>query len=92
MLMKQYDAAKLDESKDAAIIQVVEPAIEPDQKSTPKRALIVLLFTIVGFFAGCLLAWLGSWRDIVQSDPDFAEKVHDLKFALLNKDSAKASL
>ena len=30
MLMKQYDAAKLDESKDAAIIQVVEPAIEPN--------------------------------------------------------------
>ena len=26
MLMKQYDAAKLDESKEAAIIQVVEPA------------------------------------------------------------------
>jgi uncharacterized protein involved in exopolysaccharide biosynthesis len=92
MLMKQYDAAKLDESKDAAIIQVVEPAIEPDHKSKPKRALIVLLFTIVGFFAGCLLAWLGSWRDIVQSDPDVAGKIHELKFALLNKGNVKASL
>ena len=31
LLLKQYDAAKLDEAKDAAIIQVVEPAIEPEQ-------------------------------------------------------------
>jgi len=49
MLMKQYDAAKLDESKDAAIIQVVEPAIEPDRKSSPKRGLIVSLSLFVGF-------------------------------------------
>ena len=39
VLMKQYDAARLDEAKDAAIIQVVEPAIEPDRQSSPKRAL-----------------------------------------------------
>src|SRR6202044_977210 len=43
MLIKQYDAARLDESKDAAIIQVVEPAIVPDRTSSPKPALIVLL-------------------------------------------------
>jgi uncharacterized protein involved in exopolysaccharide biosynthesis len=91
MLMKQYDAAKLDESKDAAIIQVVESAIEPDQKSTPKRALIVLLFTIVGLLAGCLLALIGWWRNTMQSDPDIAGKIHELKFALLNRGSAKAS-
>ncbi len=35
MLMKQYDAARLDEAKEAAVIQVVEPAIPPDRKSSP---------------------------------------------------------
>jgi uncharacterized protein involved in exopolysaccharide biosynthesis len=92
MLMKQYDAAKLDESKDAAIIQVVEPAIEPDHKSSPKRALIVLLFTFVGFFAGCLLALLRWWKNIVQSDREAAAKLQGLKFALTNKESAKTCL
>ena len=81
MLMKQYDAAKLDESKDAAIIQVVEPAIEPDHRSSPRRTLIVLLFTIVGFFAGCLLAVLQWWKNIVQSDPDAAKQLYQLKQA-----------
>jgi hypothetical protein len=36
LLIKQYDAARLDESKDAAIIQVVEPAIVPDRRSSPQ--------------------------------------------------------
>jgi uncharacterized protein involved in exopolysaccharide biosynthesis len=92
MLMKQYDAAKLDESKDAAIIQVVEPAIEPDLKSTPKRALIVLLFAIVGFLTACILALLGWWRDIVKFDPEAAAKLQELKFALSNKESGKMRL
>jgi uncharacterized protein involved in exopolysaccharide biosynthesis len=81
MLMKQYDAARLDEAKEAAIIQVVEPAIEPDQKSSPKRALIVLLSIFVGFFAGCMLALFGWWRDTVQSDPVAAGQIHQLKQA-----------
>ena len=87
MLMKQYDAAKLDEAKEAAIIQVVEPAIEPDHKSSPKRALIVLLFTFVGFFAGCILALLGWWRDFVQSDPNAAKQLHELRQAFSWRES-----
>ena len=89
MLMKQYDAAKLDESKDAAIIQVVEPAIEPDHKSPQRRALIVLLFTIVGFFAGCLLAVFRWWKNIVQSDPDTAKQLYKLKQAFTWRESIR---
>ena len=54
MLMKQYDAAKLDESKDAAIIQIVETAIEPDRKSSPKRMRIVLGAAITMFLLMCI--------------------------------------
>jgi len=82
MLMKQYDAARLDEAKEAAIIQVVEPAIEPDHKSSPKRALIVVLFTFVGLFAGCLMARLLWWIEFKQSDLDFARALQNLKCTL----------
>ena len=81
MLMKQYDAARLDEAKEAAIIQVVEPAIEPDQKSAPKRALIVLLSTFVGFFAGCILALFLWGKESLQADPAAARQMQDLKNA-----------
>ncbi len=85
MLMKQYDAARLDEAKEAAIIQVVEPAIEPDRKSSPKRTIILLLSVFVGLFVGCVLAWLERWRNIVQSDPIAAKQFEELSDAIVGR-------
>lgn len=82
MLMKQYDAAKLDESKEAAVIQVVEPAIEPDRKSSPKRAIILVLSTFVGFFVGCILALFLWWKELVQLDPIATKRLQELSYAL----------
>jgi uncharacterized protein involved in exopolysaccharide biosynthesis len=85
MLMKQYDAARLDEAKEAAIIQVLEPAIEPDHKSSPKRALIVLLFTVVGLLIGCLVALLARKKQIVLSKPSIVRQMLELKKAILDR-------
>lgn len=90
MLMKQYDAAKLDEAKEAAIIQVVEPPIEPDRKSSPKRALLFTLFTIVGFFAGCIVALILWWRELVQYDPIASRQLEELRSALTGAKTSKA--
>ncbi len=51
LLAKQYEAARLDEARTAAVIQVVDPAIEPDRKSSPPRILIVAIVTLLGLFA-----------------------------------------
>lgn len=85
LLLKQYDAARLDEAKEAAIIQVVEPAIEPDRKSSPKRALIVILFASGGFLAGCFLGLLSWWKEIAQSNPEAIRQLGKLKSAVLGK-------
>jgi tyrosine-protein kinase Etk/Wzc len=82
MLMKQYDAARIDESKDAAIIQIVEPAIDPDKKSSPRRGLIITLFTISGFLIGCIVAMLSWWREMAQLDPYITSKLQRLSAAL----------
>ncbi|MBZ5654385.1 MAG: chain length determinant family protein [Acidobacteriia bacterium] len=50
LLTKQYEAARLDEAKTAAVIQVLDPAIEPDRKSSPKRTWIIAIVTLLGFF------------------------------------------
>jgi tyrosine-protein kinase Etk/Wzc len=83
MLMKQYDAARLDEAKEAAIIQIVEPAIEPDRKSSPKRALIVIFFATGGFFVGCFLGLILWWKEVAQSDPVAVRQLRVLKHAVL---------
>jgi tyrosine-protein kinase Etk/Wzc len=85
LLIKQYDAARMDEAKDAAIIQVVEPAIAPDRKSSPKRALIVVLFTAAGLFTAGLLALLAWWNQSAQSDTRVASHLSGLRDAIMGK-------
>lgn len=81
LLIKQYDAAKLDESKEAAVIQVVEPAIEPDRRSAPKRLLILLLATVLGLFVGIFVGLFQWWSEIVNSDPESARQLMELHLA-----------
>jgi tyrosine-protein kinase Etk/Wzc len=54
MLSRQYEAARLDEARDAPVIQVLDTASFPDTKSSPKRTLILLAGLVLGFLAGCL--------------------------------------
>jgi len=82
MLLKQYDAAKLDEAKDAAIIQVVEPAIEPDRKNPQRRLLILLLSMFVGLFLGSFVALISWSKERAETDPVIAQQIMDLKSAL----------
>ena len=51
LLAKQYEIARIDEARDAAVIQILDKAIEPERKSKPKRTVIVLL---TGFATGML--------------------------------------
>ena len=90
LLLKQYEAARLDEAREGAVIQVVEPAITPDRKSSPKRALILVLFTIGGFFVACMVALIQWWRELVQSDPIAAGQLQALKSALRLRKPADA--
>lgn len=46
-IAKQFEVARLDEAKDPSIVQVLDPAVEPEIKSRPKRSLIILMATLV---------------------------------------------
>jgi tyrosine-protein kinase Etk/Wzc len=82
LLIKQFDAAKLDEAKEAVVIQVVEPATEPDRRSSPNRALIVIATTMIGFLFGCLLALILRWFEVLKSDPIMASRLMHLRSSL----------
>jgi tyrosine-protein kinase Etk/Wzc len=88
LLLKQFDAAKLDESKDAAVIQVVEPAITPDRISSPTPSKIVLLFTVGGLLTGLLFALLLWWKQSLQTNSRAAARLSTLKSALLGSIAA----
>ncbi len=50
LLSKQYELAKLDEARDAVVIQVIDRAVPPERKSGPQRALIVILSAFIALF------------------------------------------
>ena len=52
-LAKQYEAAKLDEAKAGAPIQIVDKAIAPERKSWPPRTLMVLVSTALAVLICC---------------------------------------
>jgi tyrosine-protein kinase Etk/Wzc len=71
LLGKQYELAKLDESKDSGIVQVLDAAIEPDSRSGPKRTQIVLLSTMV---AGLLAVLWVFMRELVSRSRQNSEQ------------------
>ncbi len=86
LLAKQYEAAKIDESREAAVIQVLDQATEPDRKSSPKRLLIIALCAICGLMIGCVSALMSEALARVQLDPERATQISRLRQLLRWKD------
>jgi uncharacterized protein involved in exopolysaccharide biosynthesis len=79
ILARQFEMAKLDEAKEGAVIQVVDPPIPPDRRSFPKRTLIVIGGAIAGFILGILTAiFQASWQRI-KEDSESSTKIEQLR-------------
>lgn len=74
-LAKQYEIAKIDETKNAVIIQVLDRAVEPDKRSRPKRMLIALICMFLAFIASCLYVALREDYARLCQSPAYAERV-----------------
>lgn len=79
LLAKQYEMAKLDEAKDSALIQVLDKAIEPDRKSKPKRAQIVILATLAAGFIAILWAFMKEAGEKARQNPEQVERLNLLR-------------
>ena len=61
VMLKQFEAAKLDEAKDFSTVQIVDPATPPDYKYKPSRARICIIGTMLGMFLGCAWAFFADY-------------------------------
>ena len=82
LLLKQYDVARLDEAKDAAVVQVVEPAIAPDRRSAPKRGLMIMMFTLLGIVAACCYLFM---TDYSRKNPQLARSLAEFSSVLISR-------
>ena len=83
-LGKQLEAARIDEAKNAVMVQVVDKAVPPERKSSPKRLLIIAVTALASFLLSCLgvLIWEAIRRK--QQDPNEAARIAQLQHYLRN--------
>jgi tyrosine-protein kinase Etk/Wzc len=82
ILARQFEMAKLDEAKQGALIQVVDAAVPPDKRSFPRRALIVIGATVVGFFVGIFAVLIQAGLERLRADVQTANKITLLRSLL----------
>jgi len=58
LFARQYEIARVDESREGAVIQIVDPALQPEWKSKPKRAMVAVIATLAAGFALILYVFL----------------------------------
>jgi uncharacterized protein involved in exopolysaccharide biosynthesis len=85
ILARQFELAKLDEAKEGALIQVVDPAIVPDYKSFPKRGLITIIAAVAGLFIGIFVAFFRESIQRLRQDPAQGERLDILRKAIWTK-------
>ncbi len=81
LMTTEYELAKIEEAKDVNTIQVLDKAVPPDKKSSPKRSLIVILSTFVAFFIAMFLAFFMEFIERIKTEDEerYQEIVQGLK-------------
>lgn len=81
LFARQYELARVDESREGALIQVVDVAMPPEYKSKPKRGFIAVAATMLSLLLlGMFILVRHAWRQSA-ADPQSAEKVARLRAA-----------
>ena len=83
LIARQYEAARLDESREAPLLQVIDRAMVPDRKSGPSRMLLIFGSCILGAFAGAVWVIWKGFIAALQKDPTNAKKLQALRQAAL---------
>ena len=81
-LGKQLEAARIDEAQNAVLVQVVDPAVEPEKKSSPRRMLIVFISAVLAFVLACLGVLLTEALRRKQQDPNQRVRLAMLRHSL----------
>jgi uncharacterized protein involved in exopolysaccharide biosynthesis len=88
LLAKQFEVAKLDEAREGAITQVVDPAVSPDRKSFPRLTIIGPAATLSWLVLAILWIFFREAMAHAQDKPEERERLQVLK-ALWRKNPLK---
>lgn len=79
LFARQFEMAKVDESREGAVIQVLDAAQPPERKAKPKKALIAIIATLAAGFALLLFVFIRQAMRNAKQDPESAQKLSALQ-------------
>jgi len=79
LISKQFELAKLDEARQGNGVQVVDVAVSPDSKSSPKRTLIVAGALFFSFFLSCLWCMIADRINLMSNSDQNREYLATLR-------------
>lgn len=69
LLAKQFEIARAQESAEGGLIQVLDAAVPPDRRSSPKRLLLVLITAAISILVGLLACYALEVQRRVKASP-----------------------
>ena len=85
LFARQYELARVDESREGTLIQVVDAATPPEHKSGPKRGKVAMVSTGIGLILVLLFVVLRQSLRRATADPANAHKLSELRNAFGRK-------
>lgn len=79
-LTKQFEMEKINEARDKSTLQILDDAVVPDQKSKPKRSLIVILSAVTAFFCSIFIVFIKEY--LAKLSPEDSAVVAEMKGTL----------
>lgn len=79
LFAKQFELAKVDESREGAVIQVLDVAEIPERKAKPKKVMIAVLATLASGFALLIFVFLRSALNNASQDEQTKLRMAALK-------------
>jgi uncharacterized protein involved in exopolysaccharide biosynthesis len=79
LFAKQFELAKVDESREGAVIQVLDVAEPPERKAKPKKAMIAIITALASGLVLLLFVFLRSALHNVSQDEDAKRRLASLK-------------
>jgi len=82
LLLKQSEAATLDEAKSAPMLQLVDRALPPDKKSGPHRLLLIAGSGLLGLVLSSVWILLSQVYQDARHHPRYASRFEELSYRL----------
>ena len=79
LFAKQFEIAKIDESREGAVIQILDIAQPPERKSKPNKAIIAIIASLAAGFTLLLFVFIRQALNSSNKDQESANKLNRIK-------------